>query len=48
MSYYLNFIFNNQTHKSLGGYGLNHDSLMSVHPTLQKRLTFYYVAEQTP
>ena len=48
MTYYLNFIFNNQTHKTLGGYPLNHDSLMAVGPEAQKRLTFYFIAEQTP
>ena len=48
MTYYLNFFFNNQSHKTQGGYYLNHDSLMAVNDEAQKRLSFYFIAEQTP
>jgi hypothetical protein len=48
MTYYLNFLFNNQTHKTSGGYYLNHDSLMAVNEEARKRLAFYFIAEQTP
>lgn len=48
MTYYLNFLFNNQTHKTHGGYYLNHDSLMAVNEEARKKLVFFFIAEQTP
>lgn len=42
------FIWSPQTHKTVGGYYINHDNLMLATPEERKKLIFYFIGCQTP
>lgn len=42
------FIWSPQTHKTFGGYYLNHDNLMLATVEERKKLILYFIGSQTP